>query len=144
MKVVIFLLTMAVCATSPAGFGATSVAAAGPKLLSCGLRVSSEDSSTYPHLKCMVGTAVAVSVRAMRVRPVHGSTRRLQFTRTTRFETDSGEGALSGLAVRDRVCVAYTSSDETLTARVVEFNPRTMPCHTGKSSSSNPDDGGND
>lgn len=126
------------------GMAASDAVAAEQHVLSCGLRVSSKDLSSYPHLKCMVGTAVAVSTQAMRVRPAHGAVRRLRFTRTTRFETNSGEGALNGLAVRDQVCVAYTSAEESLTARIVAFNPRSMPCRSGKNPTSGPEDGGHD
>jgi hypothetical protein len=115
-------------------------AANSQKVLPCGLHVSSEDVAAYRNLKCLVGTATAVSVNAMRVQPARGPARRFRFTENTQFDTDSGEGALNGLAVRDRVCVAYTGSAQPLSARIVAFSPRSNPCAAGKQPVPSPGD----
>jgi hypothetical protein len=139
----LFLAFAAYAAASPA-LEASGATTGGQRVLACGLRMTGEEASTYRHLKCIVGTTVGVSPHAMQVRPAHGPVRRLRFTDETRFETNSGEGALNGLAVRDRVCVAYTGAGQTLTARIVAFNPRSTPCRSGKHSTRSPGDGGGD
>jgi hypothetical protein len=140
MKIIPLLLVLVAVWAMPVP-AAARVDAAAQRVLPCGLRVSHEDISAYHDLKCLTGTAIAVSARAMRVQPTRGPVRHLRFTDETQFETNSGEGALNGLVVRDRVCVAYTSAAQTLTARVVAFSPRSGPCTLSKRSTAGSNDG---
>lgn len=140
MKIVPLFLAVAALWAIPVP-AAARVAAGAQHVLPCGLRVPHEDISAYRDLKCLTGTAIEVSARAMRVQPTRGPIRRLRFTDETQFETNSGEGALNGLVARDRVCVAYTSAAQMLTARVVAFSPRSRPCTLGIRSTAGSSDG---
>lgn len=142
--IVVLLACLLVCAVPAPLSAASSPVTSGQWVLPCGLRISGEDASAYRGLRCLAGRAVGVSARAMRVQPAHGPIRGFRFTDETRFETNSGEGALNGLVLQDRVCVAYTSSRRILTARIVAFSPRSNPCTSGTRSTSGPGDGGGD
>ena len=99
----------------------------------CTIHVGGEDSSTVRHVRCTAGIASNVSRTGMKVKPSRGKPLSVRFTRATVFQTDSGEGALNGLANGDHVCVGYNPRPGTVTALLVAFDPESNPCRSGKS-----------
>jgi hypothetical protein len=97
---------------------------------SCGVRLNEDDAGSLRGLHCTTGVAVKVYGNGMQVRPYRGSVLQVRFTEATEFTTDSGEGVLDGLVVRDYVCVAYVPHVRTVTALLVMFNPKSVPCRT--------------
>ena len=102
------------------------------RTVACGLRVSIDEVPSYRHTKCLMGVALGIFKHSMRVRPPKGRPRSVGFNDETLFETDSGEGALTGLVASDRVCVAFTPTSHAAVARVVAFDPSSLPCRHGK------------
>jgi hypothetical protein len=100
---------------------------AGPHGAPCDMQVEDEVWAFHQAL-CLTGVAVKVSPNGMKVRPQHGSQRKVRFDWLTLFETDSGEGGLDGLVSGDYVCVDYVPHPGAVTALVVAFDPVSMPC----------------